>query len=878
MKQTLVRFIAQNQLEQAIDLLFEIYTAYMKAKPEVDISQNYNNLIMLSGKLQSVIQDQKVGIIRFEDAAIAKAQVRNSFMAEINALPKTIFEVATDLKTSSAVQKSDNLTLREQITLSQSKDFQYDIFLSFSSKDIEYIKPICQELRGYGLRVFFSDDNLRLKAGASFFETIDNALQTSKNFVLACTPNSMQSEYVRDEYETFYQEYTMRDRASRLFVIYAGPNYSINLVPVRFRRFQIAFSVGELVDAFIDRNAMKTETIDNKKTSQSAKTEPIETENSAWEKAIDEYTVESLTAFVNLFPDGKNILSAKKILTRLCNEENERLAKLESERLEKERLAKLESERLEKERLAKAESERLEKERLAKLESERLEKERLAKLESERLEKERLAKLESERLEKERLAKLESERLEKERLAKLESERLEKERLAKLESERLEKERLAKTESERLEKERIAKAESERLEKERIVKAETERLEKERIAKAESERLEKEQITKVEAERLEKERIAKTESERLEKERIAKAEAERDEKARQEKIAKDLQASQSDLEASKPQPAAKAEAQPQPTQTPAGVGDSRPGSVFATQPKPTAEPKPNNKKYIYIAAAVFVLIATIIYFATKGPNAQEIAEQNRQDSIKREQQIADSIANAQAQRQQDSIATAKRMRDSLEMLAKNEDNFYNQTKTQNTLEAYNNYVKTFPSGKYLKQAKQEIAKMEKTENERKLNESQKSRQGTFTDSRDGKTYKTIRIGNQTWFTENLAYKANSGCWAYDDKQSNVAKFGYLYDWETAKTVCPAGWHLPSDEEWKQLEMALGMTKKEADETGWRGDGIGTKLKSTSGWESNGNGTNASGFNALPAGSRDSDGAFGSAGAGAGLLVEFACWF
>lgn len=81
--------------------------------------------------------------------------------------------------------------------------------------------------------------------------------------------------------------------------------------------------------------------------------------------------------------------------------------------------------------------------------------------------------------------------------------------------------------------------------------------------------------------------------------------------------------------------------------------------------------------------------------------------------------------------------------------------------------------------------------------------------GTFTDSRDGKVYKTIKIGEQTWFAENLAYKVNNGCWAYDDNQSNVSKNGYLYKWETAKNVCPTGWHLPSQGEFEALLQTFG---------------------------------------------------------------------
>jgi len=115
--------------------------------------------------------------------------------------------------------------------------------------------------------------------------------------------------------------------------------------------------------------------------------------------------------------------------------------------------------------------------------------------------------------------------------------------------------------------------------------------------------------------------------------------------------------------------------------------------------------------------------------------------------------------------------------------------------------------------------------------------------GSFTDSRDGKVYKTVKIGTQTWMAENLAYKAGYGCWAYNNNDSNVAKYGYLYDWKLAKTVCPAGWHLPSDAEWLALIKYLG------------GDSLaGGKLKMTTAWVSPNTGANnSSGFSALPGG-------------------------
>jgi len=135
---------------------------------------------------------------------------------------------------------------------------------------------------------------------------------------------------------------------------------------------------------------------------------------------------------------------------------------------------------------------------------------------------------------------------------------------------------------------------------------------------------------------------------------------------------------------------------------------------------------------------------------------------------------------------------------------------------------------------------------------------------TMTDPRDGQNYDIVTIGNQTWFAENLNYETSDSWW-YENDIENGEIYGRLYAWDDALTVCPSGWHLPSDEEWKVLEKYLGMSQIEVDKSGWRGTDEGQKLKSDTGWNIDINGTNSSRFNALPGGVHTNIGEFESIG-------------
>ena len=139
---------------------------------------------------------------------------------------------------------------------------------------------------------------------------------------------------------------------------------------------------------------------------------------------------------------------------------------------------------------------------------------------------------------------------------------------------------------------------------------------------------------------------------------------------------------------------------------------------------------------------------------------------------------------------------------------------------------------------------------------------------------------SVTIGYQVWMIKNLDVATFRNCdpipqaktaeewkkagenqqpaWCYyDNDPANGTKYGKLYNWyavNDARGLAPQGYHIPTDAEWTTLTTYLGGEEV-----------AGTKMKNTSGWNENGNGTNSSGFNGLPGGSRNSSGPFDAIG-------------
>ena len=114
---------------------------------------------------------------------------------------------------------------------------------------------------------------------------------------------------------------------------------------------------------------------------------------------------------------------------------------------------------------------------------------------------------------------------------------------------------------------------------------------------------------------------------------------------------------------------------------------------------------------------------------------------------------------------------------------------------------------------------------------------------SFTDPRDGQAYDVVKIGDRVWFAENLNF-ATEGSVCPEDDSRNCDKYGRLYTWAAAQVACPEGWQLPDSADFAAIIAEAGGAAQ-----------AGESLKATSGWFKKGNGSDALGFNALPAGYR-----------------------
>lgn len=208
-KASIQKLIAQDQVPSALEQMMALLNAYLLLHPkDMLVAKLQQVLITNNGKFKGLEQDQALGILKREDAQVTLAEVKKAILYLLDELPEQVWQTkpsATDTSTT---------------TSKTSSEFEYDLFLSFSSKDRDAARLLWETLRGLGYRVFLSDEALKAYAGMSFLDKINTALRQSQHFLLLCTPNAVESHWVKLECETFFTHFHLPAAQQRRFFIF----------------------------------------------------------------------------------------------------------------------------------------------------------------------------------------------------------------------------------------------------------------------------------------------------------------------------------------------------------------------------------------------------------------------------------------------------------------------------------------------------------------------------------------------------------------------------------------------------------------------------------------------------------------------------------
>lgn len=226
--------IAEGHIEEAISGLIQDFNIHLTEDSSSKIDEMYNSVIQFSFRLNTISKRQFNGIISNDELYL-----------ERNKLTLEILEFLNFVNNS-----KDSFTEKKKITGNHKDDFidlGFDFFLSFSSKDIDQVKNIASALRKEGFSVFASNDSLSSSVGKSYFDSIEFALKNSRNFLLLATPNSKKSEWVKTEWQVYFNEiYTKKPNQSKMFV-FRGEGFKMEDLHVILSRFQTTDNIYDII-------------------------------------------------------------------------------------------------------------------------------------------------------------------------------------------------------------------------------------------------------------------------------------------------------------------------------------------------------------------------------------------------------------------------------------------------------------------------------------------------------------------------------------------------------------------------------------------------------------------------------------------------------
>ncbi len=209
--------IANNKIDLVIRYILQKLREFQLTKPACDIKEEQNYFIMQSAAWKTANDGFNRDIINYESFKQEKAKISQALLERLESFPSDFKKWIEKPETKKTIKKKQN------------KAFKYDLFLSFSSHNLEEAYQVLKILNENHFRVFMSDAELKNHEGGDFGIAINKAIADSEHFIILCTPESMKSNWVQSEYMAFYTTYHVHNRETRKLFVLKGGGFTDNL-------------------------------------------------------------------------------------------------------------------------------------------------------------------------------------------------------------------------------------------------------------------------------------------------------------------------------------------------------------------------------------------------------------------------------------------------------------------------------------------------------------------------------------------------------------------------------------------------------------------------------------------------------------------------
>ncbi len=240
--------IAKGKAGDAIEEVLGFFQTAIDNDTTTLDSTYFNQIVLLAGRWRGVDHEVGIGIISSADEKLERNRITASLVDFLRDLPDDI----------NAQESPDADLIQKKILDTENHQYEYDFFLCYSSKDKNQARAIWEKLRGLSFKVFLSEESLRLSGGESYFEKIQHSLQKSKNFILVCSDNSLgDSTWVEIEYQTFFNEFYVKDKANRRIYLIKARGFQEKDLPLLLRRIQLSDDVDSLIMSILNLSKRK---------------------------------------------------------------------------------------------------------------------------------------------------------------------------------------------------------------------------------------------------------------------------------------------------------------------------------------------------------------------------------------------------------------------------------------------------------------------------------------------------------------------------------------------------------------------------------------------------------------------------------------------